>query len=115
MTFSIRPYERRDYHRVLHICISAFSPIHEGFERALGPEIFGRQYDGWRERYADDLIRLTNSAPATQVDVIEQEGVVIGFLTTSLDDKSKVGEIGLNAVLPAHQGKGAGKALYAFA
>jgi ribosomal protein S18 acetylase RimI-like enzyme len=115
MTYAIRSFERGDYHRVLHICISAFTPIHEGFETALGPEIFARQYDGWKDRYADDLIRLTNDTPQTQVHVIEREGVVVGFIATMMDDRTHVGEIGLNAVLPAHQGKGAGKAMYAFA
>jgi ribosomal protein S18 acetylase RimI-like enzyme len=115
MTYAIRPFARGDYHRVLHICVSAFTPIHEGFEKALGPEIFARQYDGWKDRYADDLIRLTNAGPQTQVHVAEREGVVVGFVTTTMEEKTRVGEIGLNAVLPAHQGKGAGKAMYAFA
>lgn len=115
MTWAIRPYAPSDYQRVLDICIAAFTPIHEGFERALGPKIFALQYDGWRERYGEDIKRLTSSAPVTLVHVIEDGGMIAGFVTTTIDEKAKAGEIGLNAVDPAYQGRGAGKALYEFA
>ena len=115
MTFAIRPFESRDFTRVHDICVRAFTPIHEGFERELGPEIFANQYAGWRERYADDLIRLTNAAPGTLVHVAEDGGVLLGFVATSVDEKTKAGEIGLNAVDPDHQGKGIGRRMYVFA
>ena len=53
-------------------------------------------------------MKLIASAPATLVHVIEDASVIAGFVTTTLHD-SKLGEIGLNAVDTAHQGRGAGK------
>lgn len=115
MTPTIRLFESRDFTRVHDICVRAFTPIHEGFERELGQEIFANQYAGWQARYADDLIRLTNAAPATLVHVIEDAGAIVGFVTTAVDDKTRAGEIGLNAVDPDYQGRGVGKQMYAFA
>ena len=114
MKVTINPFEDRDFARVHAICVAAFTPVHQGFEQALGPEIFAHEYAGWQARYADDLKKLTASAPSTLVHVAEDNGAIVGFVTTILHD-SKLGEIGLNGVDPAHQGKGIGKVMYAFA
>jgi ribosomal protein S18 acetylase RimI-like enzyme len=114
MLRTIRRFEPRDHERVLRICVAAFTPIHEGFARALGPEIFEREYAGWRERYGADLERLARD-PSTQLHVVEEDGEIAGFVTTTVDAKKKMGEVGLNAVDPARQGCGLGKQLVAFA
>ena len=114
MLRTIRRFEPSDHDRVLRICIAAFTPIHEGFERALGPEIFEREYAGWRERYGVDLLRLARD-PATQLHVVEEGGALVGFITTIVDAEKKVGEVGLNAVDPARQGRGIGRQMVAFA
>jgi ribosomal protein S18 acetylase RimI-like enzyme len=114
MAVIIRLYEPRDFARVHKVCVAAFTPIHEGFERELGPEIFANQYDGWQGRYADDIRRLT-SDPATEVHVVEDGGEVAGFVSLTADAAKKTGEIGLNAVDPAKQGRGIGKQMYRFA
>jgi ribosomal protein S18 acetylase RimI-like enzyme len=114
VTQTIRSFESRDFARVHDICVRAFTPIHEGFERELGPEIFEHQYSGWQERYADDLRKLT-ADPATMIHVVEDAGNVLAFVTTVVDPQRRFGEIGLNAVDPAHQGRGIGKTMYAFA
>lgn len=114
MSRTIRLIEPRDFDRVHQICVAAFTPIHEGFEQALGARIFANQYDGWRERYADDIRRLA-ADPATQIHVVEDDGSIIGFVTTTVDPTKSFGELGLNAVDPAHQGRGIGKEMYAFA
>ncbi len=50
-----------------------------------------------------------------KVYVVEDAGALVGFIVTIMDCKRKIGEIGLNAVDPGHQGKGIGKMMYAFA
>jgi len=114
MSLSIRPYEPGDFARVLEICVAAFTPIHEGFKAALGPEIFEREYSGWRERYATDIQQLAG-APGTVLHVAQDGGVIVGFITTVANAAKKVGEIGLNAVDPAVQGRGIGRFMYRFA
>jgi ribosomal protein S18 acetylase RimI-like enzyme len=110
----IRPFEPRDFDRVHQVCVAAFTPVHEGFERALGPEIFAREYPGWQARYGDD-IRALVADPNIQLHVVEDAGVIVGFVTTRVDPARQVGELGLNAIDPAQQGKGIGKEMYAFA
>lgn len=114
MSRAIRLFEPRDFDRVHKICVAAFTPVHEGFEQALGSEMFAREYPGWQARYADDIDRLSRD-PDTQLHVIEDAGVIVGFVTTRIDPARKVGELGLNAIDPAQQGKGIGKEMYAFA
>jgi ribosomal protein S18 acetylase RimI-like enzyme len=115
MSLVIRPYKKADYPRVLAICIAAFEPIHQGFEDALGSRIFDLQYRDWHEQYAKTLRTISPSAGAIRVHVAELDGAICGFLFTSVDAKRRTGEIGLNAVDPAFQGRGIGKAMYAFA
>jgi ribosomal protein S18 acetylase RimI-like enzyme len=115
MTRRIRLFEQADFARVHDICVRAFTPVHEGFERVLGSEIFAREYPGWQARYADDIRNLVAAAPSTLVHVIEDAGQVVGFVATILHADRKCGEIGLNAIDPPHQGRGAGKEMYAFA
>jgi ribosomal protein S18 acetylase RimI-like enzyme len=114
MSRAIRLYEPHDFTRVHEVCVAAFTPVHEGFEQALGSEIFAREYPGWQARYADDIRRLSED-PDTQLHVVEDGGAIVGFVTTRIDPARKVGELGLNAVDPAQQGRGIGKDMYAFA
>jgi ribosomal protein S18 acetylase RimI-like enzyme len=111
----MRPYKRTDYDRVLEICIAAFEPIHEGFEKALGRRIFELQYRDWRQQYAETLGAIATEATDKAVYVAELDGVVAGFIFTTIDAKRKTGEIGLNAVDPKLQGRGIGSAMYRFA
>jgi GNAT superfamily N-acetyltransferase len=114
MSRAIRLFDSRDFDRVHQVCVAAFTSVHEGFEQALGREIFAREYPGWQARYADD-IRALIADPNIQLHVVEDAGVIVGFVTTRIDPARKVGELGLNGIDPAHQGKGIGKEMYAFA
>lgn len=112
---TIRPFEKRDYERVLQICIDAFTPHHRLFQEALGDEIFQLRYHDWREEYAEHFSKLPGSDPAVKAYVVEEAGGLVGFVVTIMDDKTSIGEIGLNAIDPAHQGKGFGRTMYEFA
>ena len=114
MSRAIRPFEPRDFDRVHQVCVAAFTSVHNGFEQALGPEIFAREYPDWQARYADD-IRALVADPNIQLHVVEEAGAIVGFVTTRIDPARRVGELGLNAVDPTQQGKGIGKEMYAFA
>jgi GNAT superfamily N-acetyltransferase len=115
MNLVVRPYAKADYRRVLDICIAAFEPIHKGFEQTLGSQIFELQYHDWRWQYAKTISGIPTTGDESRVFVAELDGIVAGFVFTMVDKKRKTGEIGLNAVDPAMQGKGIGKAMYAFA
>ena len=71
MSRAIRPFESRDFDRVHQVCVAAFTSVHEGFEQALGAEIFAREYPGWQARNADDIRGLL-ADPNIQVHVVEE-------------------------------------------
>jgi ribosomal protein S18 acetylase RimI-like enzyme len=111
---TIRPYETRDHGRVHAVCVAAFTPVHLGFEQALGRDIFAVEYNGWRERYARDIEQLA-AAPDTELHVLEVEDEIAGFVTTTIHADRNCGEIGLNAIDPEFQGRGYARDLYTFA
>lgn len=115
MAPTIRLYAPADFDQVLAVCIAAFTPVHQGFAEALGPRIFELQYHDWKERYAETLSGIASADANTKVYVAEVNGVIAGFIFTILDPVRQTGELGLNAVDPAHQGKGVGRAMYQFA
>jgi ribosomal protein S18 acetylase RimI-like enzyme len=49
------------------------------------------------------------------VGVAELDGHPVGFVTCYADDRSRIGEIGNNAVYPDVQGRGVGPRLYEYA
>lgn len=114
MSLLIRAYRQDDYDNTLAVCIAAFTPIHQGFAAALGPQIFQLQYHDWQERYAETF-RAIGSDANTKVFVAEQDGVLAGLVFATLDSARKTGEIGLNAVAPAFQRQGIARSLYEFA
>ena len=80
MKLAVRPYEKRDYARVLDICIAAFEPIHRAFEQALGMRIFKLQYQDWKEQYAETLRKISARDRDRKVHVVELDGAVVGFI-----------------------------------
>jgi GNAT superfamily N-acetyltransferase len=112
MSVLIRPYEQRDYDRVVDTCVRAFTPIHEGFAAEMGPRIFALEFPDWRGGYAQTLAKPLEAG--AMLHVAELDGEIAGFVAT-IAHARKMGEIGLNAVAPEHQGKGVGRAMYVFA
>jgi GNAT superfamily N-acetyltransferase len=115
MTVTIRPCLPADRDAALAICIAAFTPIHEGFRDALGETIFALQYPDWRGGYAAMFDALAEDDGRTEAYVAEADGEIAGFIFAILDEATKTGELGLNAVAPARQGQGVGRLMYEFA
>ena len=66
----------------------------------------------WRKaRHIDDDI----AANAAGIFVAEVAGEVVGYITTRIDDASKIGTIPNLGVLPEHRGQGIGRQLIATA
>lgn len=111
-SLAFRPYAEPDREHVLAICLAAFTPIHAGFEAALGPAIFAAEYGDWRAGYAATLEELARDGG---LYVAEEAGAVVGFVHVTVDPGRGMGEIGLNAIDPPHQRRGVGRAMYRFA
>ena len=108
----IRPYADSDWEAVLEICLLSFTPVHESFKRLLGAELFALVYPDWETSNKDYLRSLSKSGERERPLVAEENGSVVGFIHYEVDSEKQRGNLGLNAVQPAHQGKGIGSRMY---
>ena len=111
-TPTIRPFEPVDRTRLHDIREAAFKPVFESFRNLLGETIAGVALASAEREQADLLDRLCETESADEVVVAEADGQIVGFCAMSLDRGAGLGEIGLNAVHPDHQGKGIGTLMY---
>jgi ribosomal protein S18 acetylase RimI-like enzyme len=104
-----------DAPRLQAIRRAAFAPVFASFRSILGDEIY--ELAQRREDEAQEGLLASLLAPDSRftLHVAEAGGEVVGFVAVRLDPESHVGEIGLNAVDPAHAGRGIGTALYELA
>ena len=103
-----------DADRLQAIRAAAFAPVFASFRSILGDEL----YDIAQRR--DDeahhaLLTSLLADPIWELYAAELADDVVGFVAVRLDTTTGIGEIGLNAVDPAHAGAGLGTAMYEFA
>ena len=105
----IRPYCPADLERLKEITAICFAQvsIDANIEAQFGA-IGGRD---WRWRKLRHIDQDVEGARARGVFVWEEEGQVLGYITTRTDAESRIGWIPNLGVLPAHQGRGLGRLL----
>jgi ribosomal protein S18 acetylase RimI-like enzyme len=93
----------------------AFAPVFASFRALLGDEIY--ELAQRREDEAQEGLLTTLMQPDSgwEVYVAQSGDDIAGFMAIRLDHAKQLGEIGLNAVDPAHAGKGIGTAMYELA
>ncbi len=104
----IRKYRSEDLEALKNITVICFDgvSIDQNIEKN-----FGQFADtDWKARKAKH-IDADVAANADGIFVCEDNGKVAGYITTRIDRESKIGGIPNLAILPAHRGKGLGKAL----
>ena len=108
MGVRIRPFRESDRERLREITAEAFDgvSIDQNIEHIFGP-IAGRR---WDERKARDIDNDCNSNPKG-VFVAEVEDEVVGYITTRVDEETRIGRIVNFAVTPRYQGRGIGAKL----
>jgi GNAT superfamily N-acetyltransferase len=109
---SARP---EDTSRLQAIRAAAFAPVFASFRSMLGDEIYEVAQRGDDEAHDGVLTSLMAADSGWTVYVAQRGAELVGFVSVRLDLEKCVGEIGLNAVDPAHASKGIGTALYEFA
>jgi GNAT superfamily N-acetyltransferase len=94
---------------------AAFAPIFASFREILGDEVY--EIAQRREDEAQEVLlaSLLARGSAWELYVVEAGGHAVGFVSLQLNDETKIGEVGLNAVDPAHAGTGIGTRMYEFA
>lgn len=111
----LRPYESRDRARLQEIRRAAFAPVFRSFREIVGAEIAAVAFahaDSEQARLLDDIC-ARDSAHHVWVATVGAE--IAGFVSFTVDEGTRVGEIGLNAVHPDHAGRGVGTRMYGHA
>jgi ribosomal protein S18 acetylase RimI-like enzyme len=105
---TIRPYRDDDLPRLQEITVESFEgvSIDRNIETAFGT-VGGRD---WRERKANDVANDAQACPEG-IFVAEEEGRVVGYITTRPDPFTRIGRIPNLAVDPGARGHGIGSAL----
>ena len=111
----IRTFEPDDLPKLHEIREAAFKPVFESFRRIVGEEIAPVAFASAEREQAEWLDRICEAGSEHDVFVIACGPDIVAFCSVSLDRDSKVGEIGLNAVQPDHQGKGIGTVMFEYA
>lgn len=113
--FTIRLANTKDLPKMENIRRKAFRPVFASFRNILGDEIYSLAQEPEDNKQGELLSSMLGLDSVWQLFVLELSQEVIGFVSVQLDNKTKVGEIGLNAVHPDYSGKGFGTEMYKYA
>jgi ribosomal protein S18 acetylase RimI-like enzyme len=110
----IRPFQPQDLAAVVRLSLAAWAPVFRSFQEVLGPQLYARLYPDWTVSQAADVERACTGGAYT-VWVADVDGTVVGFVAYQANAETKVGEVYMLAVDPAHQNRGLGTRLNAVA
>jgi ribosomal protein S18 acetylase RimI-like enzyme len=109
MTVRIRPYQEEDRERLKEITVAAFPGV--SIDRLIGEKFGLLNGTDWAERKQKSIDADCDAHPAGILVAETKEGQVVGYITTRVNDHSRLGWIPNLAVEPACQGSGIGKQL----
>lgn len=112
--FDIRPFQPADLSAMQEIRRLAFAPVFQSFRDIVGEEIARLALSDADAEQARLLETLCGTGSGHHVFVVTVGEELVGFVAYSLDEKKQIGEIGLNAMHPAHAGQGLGTAMFDF-
>lgn len=109
MSLAIRPFEAADLDRLVEITVEAFEPvsIENNIEQQMGGPINGRDWRWRKARHIHDDARREPEG----IFIAEQDGRIVGYITTWHDSDSGVGNIPNLAVIAECRGQGVGRQL----
>ena len=111
---AIRDLKPADVEQIVEIALAAWEPIFVSFRGIMGEELFAALHPDWREDKARQVRSACDPGGRARVCVAEKGEETVGFITFHVNDKSRVAEIGNNAVHPDHQGQGIGTEMYQY-
>ncbi|MGF1620666.1 MAG: GNAT family N-acetyltransferase [Rhodomicrobiaceae bacterium] len=110
----IRSFEAADLKALQQIRHAAFEPIFRSFRAIVGAEIYRHAFANADAEQARLLEDICADGSGHELFVASVRGGIVGFVSFSLNEATRTGEIGLNAVHPDHAGQGIGAAMYEF-
>jgi ribosomal protein S18 acetylase RimI-like enzyme len=114
-SFHIRAFEAGDLAALQRLRAAAFDPVFRSFRETVGEAIAAIALAAADAEQAELLAKVCAPDSGHRVYVALVDGEVVGFVSFSLDEGKRIGEIGLNAVHPDYARRGIGTGLYDFA
>ena len=115
MDLQIRRFTGDDLDAVIHLSLLAWEPVFVAWERILGAELYPLAiYRDWRKSQQQTVEKICQNEKI-MTWVSEVDGKIAGFVSYSLNDETKTGEVELLAVAPDSQNQGIGTTLNTFA
>ena len=114
MPVQLRPFQDTDLNIVLDIAVAAWEPVFRSSREILGPDLFDLVNPDPDTEKRRQVANACRSDSGTMVWVAEEDDEVVGFITAHLNPRTRVGEIGNNAVDPDHHHKGVGTLMYEY-
>ena len=111
-TVSLRAFKGSDLEKVLEIAVIAWQPIYKFRKDTLDADLYASLYLNWEDRKREQVQQACEGKDNARVLVAELAGEVVGFVSYYPDDRTRVGEIGNNAVHPHYQKRGIASDMY---
>ena len=115
----IRPFSSDDMEEVVQLSLLAWAPIYRSFEQVLGAKIYALLFPDWKQTQRAIVEKVCSEHEPTLVWVAEAQGVMTGFIASTLNSQENgqqnTGEVELLAVHPEYQNHGIGTELNRFA
>ena len=109
---SIRPVEPGDLAALQRVRAAAFAPVFRSFRGIVGEAIAAVAFARADAEQATLLDSICAADSGHHVLVVTVGEAIVGFVSFTIDDRKRTGEIGLNAVHPDHAGRGLGTWMY---
>lgn len=103
MAMTLRPMQESDIDAIIELSLLAWEPVFVSFQQVLGPAIFIKQYPDWRKIQAEVVGSMCRDTEKYSTWVAEHDQSVAGFILYDLNQETRIGEVHLLAVHPAHQ------------
>lgn len=110
-TIKIIPACEQHIEAACDIAIKAWTPIRAVFRRDLGDELYEAHFTGWQESKRAGVAKNLRSGRGY---VALADDKVVGFVSYSVNEATRTGQIGGNAVDPECRGMGIGPKMYDF-
>ena len=112
MKLTLRQSINSDLPKLETIRARAFAPIFGSFRKILGDEIYDIAQKSEDDKQCEQLSEMFSGTSKWIIFTALADEEISGFVSIQIDEASKVGEIGLNAIEPKFSGRGFGTQMF---
>src|SRR5262249_60620986 len=109
--FNVRRFQAASLPAMHQVRQAPFKPVFQSFRDIVGEEIYALALAESDAEQAQLLERLCEPGSPHQIFVATMHKAIAGFVSFSLHAERRIGESGLNAVVPDHAGRAVARSL----